>query len=132
MVLAAAAVRCGHPERRDVTRAWGQRVDAVEAPLEAGIRRVDAFAAHGDFPAATAAAREAALAARRARDAVQAMAPPPGRPSSQREELVFLNHAALALERFAAGDGRVDAQEELRSILRRGRAHQRGARGAER
>jgi len=63
-----------------------------------------------------------------ARDRVEAIPAPEPLESAWREELVFLNHVIPALGRFGASDGGPAALEELRSVLARGRAHQKRGR----
>lgn len=132
MALACAALaslRCGNARDAESSD-WWRRVDAAEARLEAEIRRFDSVTA--DAAAAVDAAREAGAAARRARESLESLSPPPRLAGARGEELVFLNHVIPGFERFARSDGKAQALEELRSMLRRGRAHQRIARGARR
>jgi hypothetical protein len=132
VVATSAALTCGHPGPSREASGWWGRVDEAEAPLEEAIRRFDESDSSGATSAALSAARGAADAARRARASVERMTPPPELAPGHREELLFLNHVIPAFDRFADSGGGPEAREELRSILRRGRAHQRRARGLER
>jgi hypothetical protein len=125
LIAFSGALRCGAGDG-PAGREWWRRVAAAEAPLESEIRKFDSTTA--DPAAAVRAARDVESSARRAREAVESLSPPPGMETSHREELVFLNHVIPGFERFAHSDGGTRALEELRSILRRGRAHQGRAR----
>jgi len=130
IVVAATTVLC-RGRGGETSAAWRRAVDDAEAPLEAAIRRFDAAVAEGDRAAALALARDAAEAGKAARRRVESIAAPPALAASQREELVFLNHVIPGFERFARSEGGATDAAELRSILQRGRAHQRSARSPE-
>lgn len=96
----------------------------TEAPLEHAWRRFDAAAVRADWGAARSRARIASVAAARARDALEREPVPQELSVARREELVFLNHAVLGFQDFDSRGGGKDELAILRSILRRGRAHQ--------
>jgi hypothetical protein len=127
IAVATATLGCG-PRGGQELAAWRRAADDAEAPLEAAIRRFDAAAGRGDRAAALAGAREAAAAGREARERIASLSGASALAGSQREELVYLNHVIPGFERFARSDAGADAVAELRSILGRGRAHQRAAR----
>jgi hypothetical protein len=131
IVVAATTVLC-RGRGGETSAAWRRAVDDAEAPLEAAIRRFDAAVAEGDRAAAPRArTRRGGGREGRARRRVESIAAPPALAASQREELVFLNHVIPGFERFARSEGGATDAAELRSILQRGRAHQRSARSPE-
>jgi hypothetical protein len=125
-LVLALACRVETDARAEYLRA----VTAAEAPLEAALRRLDRAFEGSDRSAAREAAREALAAATIARDSLEALRVPPTLAAALREELLFLNHVIPACRSFAAGDGGAAEIEKLRSILRRGRLHQRRGRDA--
>ncbi|MEP6995385.1 MAG: hypothetical protein ABI968_12740 [Acidobacteriota bacterium] len=99
-------------------------VTNAEAPLEEAWRRFDAAVARSDWPSARSVAHEAAAAAAGARDGLEKLSVTPTLAAARREELLFVNHAFLAFQDFAARGATGVDLAKLKSILRRGRIHQ--------
>ena len=112
------------PRPDSQSEAYLRSVIRTEAPLEHAWRRFDAAVRRGDWEAARLHARSAADAASAARDALEREPVAQELSTARREELVFLNHAFLGFRDFGARGAGEDGLAPLRSILRRGRAHQ--------
>ena len=99
-----------------------------EARFETALADFDAAAARREAARCNVAARQALEAARAARDQVEGYAVPEKLVPSRREELIFLNHAVPTFQAFLAGDAGSSEIGNLRSILARGRMHQKDGR----
>jgi hypothetical protein len=124
----ALAVACG--PRFDRVERYRGSVTAAEAELEESLRRFDEASTKTGLAALRGEAGRIVERARAARDAVERLDVPPSLTTTWREELLFLNHVIPAFQGFAAGAGGQADLERLRSILERGRTHQRRGRAA--
>ena len=104
-------------------------IDA-EKPLETAAAEFESAVARGDRESRWRAAGRALDAARRARDLLEARAVSAELGPARGEELLFLNHVVPGFEAYLAGDGSLQQLVKLRSILARGRVHQRRGREA--
>ena len=103
-------------------------MDAFEAELTSALAQFEATAVDANSSALRPEALRVLEKARAARDALEALQVSPGLTAAWREELLFVNHVIPAFQRFAGGEGGPAALEELRSILGRGRIHQKRGR----
>ena len=124
----ALAVACG-PRFEGVER-YRASVTAAEAELEESLGRFDEASTKAGLAALRGEAGRIVERARAARDAVERLDVPASLTTTWREELLFLNHVIPAFQGFAAGAGGQADLERLRSILERGRTHQRRGRDA--
>ena len=124
----ALAAACG-PQSNRVER-YRDSVTAAEAELEESLRRFDEASTKTGLAASRGEAGRIVERARAARDSVERLDVPPSLTAAWREELLFLNHVIPAFQDFAAGAGGQADLERLRSILERGRTHQRRGRDA--
>jgi hemolysin III len=127
VVLLFVAGASRNPRSHDDYRRF---VIDAEKPLEAALADFDSAAARGDSVARLEAARRAFDAARSARDLLEAHAVSEELVPARWEELLFLNHVVPAFQAYLASGGGPPALENLRSILARGRSHQRRGREA--
>jgi len=123
VALALAATACG-PRPDGSAAAYLEAVRSAESGLDEALAP---FEDRTKTPRPEQA-RPLVEGAISARDRVEAIAVPEPLVSAWREELVYLNHVIPALGRFGASDGGPAALEELRSVLARGRAHQKRGR----
>ncbi|MGH9363666.1 MAG: hypothetical protein ACRD1B_00150 [Thermoanaerobaculia bacterium] len=123
----AVAVACG-PRSDGSAEAYLRAVGAAEAELESALAQFEARSADPRLPAPRPEALRVVEKARAARDVLEGMHVPSKLTLAWREELLFLNHVIPAFGRFADGEGGPAALEDLRSILERGRTHQRRGR----
>jgi hypothetical protein len=119
---------CG--TRPDARADYLESVARAEAPLEDAWREFDEAIARSGWPAAREAARRGSAAAAAARDFLERLRVPPSLATARREELIFLNHAFLGFQGFAAREANAVDLAKLKSILQRGRTHQRRGREA--
>ncbi len=101
----------------------------VETPLEESLERFEAAEREADVPALEERAQEILVRARSAREAIEKTTVLRRLTSAHGEELIFLNHVVLGFQRYLDSGGGLARLEELESILRRARAHQKGGRG---
>jgi hypothetical protein len=140
LVVCCQAVGCGRRPEHDATPPFSQKAAArkdyfdfvvrVETPLEASLARFQAAAPRANDTALRESARETLAHARRAREVVENSRVLPPIAYARSEELMFLNHLVLGFQRYLEAGGGPAELEELRSILRRGRAHQKRGRAA--
>jgi hypothetical protein len=129
MRLAAAGILLALSCRpRPEARAYLQTVTDAEASLEAASGRFETAVARVDWSVAREEASRASAAAAAARDSLELLRVPSSVAAARWEELLFLNHVFLAYQSLAGGEADTADLARLRSILRRGRTHQKRGR----
>lgn len=132
LVLLLTVPACGGrsaaaPDSR-AARAFLVFLTRSENPFQRALEDFGAASTRQDALGSRDAARRALEAARAARDQIEAYAVPEGLVPARREELTFLNHVIPGFQAFVEGDmGRAEI-DRLRSILARGRTHQKRGR----